>query len=484
MPIPKRKPDEDRNDFLSRCMSDSTMNKEYPESSQRYAVCLTSSKGSQEQQIKDAYYDNTFGSTEIITEDNFYIPKDSDYIDLGETTEEWDIAKERPGLWENIRKKKEREGKNYKPAKPGDPDRPTPDQLKRAQSKYKYKDIETNEIFLYDRMGVYRKNDRVLMYVGKAEDESTAVQYGKPPKNDPRKTPAPKKDQKKGSKKNKPDSAKDDKGNITFNESLTKRLQSLVTEHNKKDKGSKVTLGMLKAVYRRGAGAFSTSHAPKMSRDGWAIARVNAFLYLMRNGRPSNPNYKQDNDLLPKSHPRSTKAEYEDNSMQVSQIKKMHQQLMMLDKILDNISVDFEEWTKDKISKAEHFIQEIYDAVLYSKHEDDEEDTEEEGMQPELFERDDSPPQYGSEYQGRKVQLNKPFRTPDGPKKFSVYVKNEKGNVVKVNFGDPTTDIKRDDPARRKSFRARHRCDTDPGPRWKARFWSCRQWRSNKKVED
>jgi hypothetical protein len=81
----------------------------------------------------------------------------------------------------------------------------------------------------------------------------------------------------------------------------------------------------------------------------------------------------------------------------------------------------------------------------------------------------------GSEYQGRKVQLNKPFRTPDGPKKFSVYVKNEKGNVVKVNFGDPTTDIKRDDPARRRSFRARHKCDS-PGPKWKARYWSCKKW--------
>ena len=134
-----------------------------------------------------------------------------------------------------------------------------------------------------------------------------ALQYGKPGPNDPRKTLAPKKDQKKGSKKNKPDSAKDDKGKISLDESILKRLRSLVTEHNKKDKGSKVTIGMLKAVYRRGAGAFSTSHAPNMSRDGWAMARVNAFLYLMRNGRPSNPNYKQDNDLLPKGHPRSSK---------------------------------------------------------------------------------------------------------------------------------------------------------------------------------
>lgn len=80
-----------------------------------------------------------------------------------------------------------------------------------------------------------------------------------------------------------------------------------------------------------------------------------------------------------------------------------------------------------------------------------------------------------AEYQGRKVNLGKPFRTPDGPKKFSVYVKNDKGNVVKVNFGDPNMEIKKDDPARRRSFRARHNCD-NPGPRWKARYWSCKKW--------
>jgi hypothetical protein len=78
--------------------------------------------------------------------------------------------------------------------------------------------------------------------------------------------------------------------------------------------------------------------------------------------------------------------------------------------------------------------------------------------------------------------LNKPFRTPSGPKKFSVYTKNEKGNVVKVNFGDPNMEIKRDDPARRKNFRARHNC-ANPGPKWKARYWSCYQWRAGAPVK-
>jgi len=78
-----------------------------------------------------------------------------------------------------------------------------------------------------------------------------------------------------------------------------------------------------------------------------------------------------------------------------------------------------------------------------------------------------------SEYQGRKVTLNKP--SSGDVKKSKVYVKNEKGNVVKVNFGDPNMTIKKSDPARRKSFRARHNCE-NPGPKWMARYWSCKAW--------
>ena len=78
-----------------------------------------------------------------------------------------------------------------------------------------------------------------------------------------------------------------------------------------------------------------------------------------------------------------------------------------------------------------------------------------------------------AEYRGRSVKLGKPMR--GDVKKFKVYVKNDKGNVVKVNFGDPNMRIRKSNPARRRSFRARHRCDT-PGPRWKARYWSCRKW--------
>ena len=84
-----------------------------------------------------------------------------------------------------------------------------------------------------------------------------------------------------------------------------------------------------------------------------------------------------------------------------------------------------------------------------------------------------------AEYQGRKVKLGKP--TQGDVKKFKVYVKNPKGNVVKVDFGHggpgkgKGMSIKKSNPGARKSFRARHNCD-NPGPRHKARYWSCKKW--------
>ena len=78
-----------------------------------------------------------------------------------------------------------------------------------------------------------------------------------------------------------------------------------------------------------------------------------------------------------------------------------------------------------------------------------------------------------AKYQGRTVKLNSPMA--GDVKKSKVYVKGPKGNVVKVNFGDKNMRIKKNIPGRRKSFRARHNCE-NPGPKWKARYWSCRAW--------
>jgi len=90
-----------------------------------------------------------------------------------------------------------------------------------------------------------------------------------------------------------------------------------------------------------------------------------------------------------------------------------------------------------------------------------------------------------AEKKKNKAPLNKPFRLPKGSKKkFGVYVKNDKGNIVMVKFGDPNMSIKRDDPARRKAFRSRHSCDDNRGPKWKARYWSCKMWEAKKSVTD
>jgi hypothetical protein len=126
----------------------------------------------------------------------------------------------------------------------------------------------------------------------------------------------------------------------------------------------------------------------------------------------------------------------------------------------------------------------LYPLLVYIR--DHMELPEEEGIEEETYDGDEFFEQYGvmwfneddeideAEYQGRKVPLGKPMR--GDVKKFKVYVKDPKTkNVKKVNFGDPDMKIKKSNPARRRSFRARHNCD-NPGPRTKARYWSCRKW--------
>ena len=122
--------------------------------------------------------------------------------------------------------------------------------------------------------------------------------------------PAPKKDQITGSEKNPEGSAQGKTGGIVLNEATNKALENKVKEHNEKMKErnrpdwTRTSLGAVKSVYRRGAGAFSTSHRPGIGRAQWAMARVNAFLFLCRTGAPANPKYITDNDLLKPSHPK------------------------------------------------------------------------------------------------------------------------------------------------------------------------------------
>lgn len=133
--------------------------------------------------------------------------------------------------------------------------------------------------------------------------------------------------------------------------------------------------------------------------------------------------------------------------------------------------------SKTKDSKSS-FAEDVQDSLFISNSEYDDEWDEfctEISISGKVYDEDEN---VITANENKKVKLNKPFRTPGGPKKFSVYVKNDKGNVVKVNFGDPNMEIKRDNPERRKSFRARHNC-SNPGPRWKAKYWSCKMWSRN-----
>ena len=148
------------------------------------------------------------------------------------------------------------------------------------------------------------------------------------------------------------------------------------------------------------------------------------------------------------------KTEYKDSKQRVSIcLSRASTNSSLISKVQDNITATLVSWDDE----WDEFVEDNDDIVWF------------EGK-------------IQAETKGTKKTLNKPFRTPDGPKKFSVYVKNEKGNVVKVNFGDPNMEIKRDDPARRKSYRARHNCD-NPGPKWMANYWSCKMW-SRTNVSD
>lgn len=311
--------------------------------------------------------------------------------------------------------------------------------------------------------------------------------------------------------------------------SLTDSLKNKVKEHNEKVgnvSSKRTSVSVLRKVYKRGIGAYKTNPSsvrPSVSSpQQWAMARVNSFLRALRNGKYKSG--KHDTDLLPKSHPMSgpsgkdgrpkkaskeapegyhympdgklmkdsdhngaakCKAGMEDyifstpegarkKSIQIGFKGEIH-----TDEMADGTPMYFPGSSEDVFQKW--FNENDSHDASYNKPKsimssDYDDDLDRDGKEVDSF-------TFAAELK-KGVKLNKPFRTPKGPKKFSVYVKNEKGNVVKVNFGDPNMEIKRDDPDRRKSFRARHKCDTNPGPKYKARYWSCRMWESGESVKD
>ena len=273
---------------------------------------------------------------------------------------------------------------------------------------------------------------------------------------------------------------KDLAANIDFEIDEGYMLDEKIAGLVKKSEKSKVPYGILKKVYDRGMAAWRTGHRPGTTPQQWAFARVNSFL-------TGGGARKSDADLWSKASAAKKRkkesyeigVDYAKHTFSTTPGQDYNQTFKSKTANKQNITDWFERETTRKEyqdrykSNWEEKLKETYDRMLEKVCCDDCEDKYIENNS--LDE---------AEYEGRKVKLNDPFRLPSGSsKKFGVYVKNEKGNVIKVTFGDPNMEIKRDDPGRLKSFRARHNCD-NPGPKTKARYWSCFQWRKGAKVDN
>ena len=224
---------------------------------------------------------------------------------------------------------------------------------------------------------------------------------------------------------------------------LDEKIAGLV---NKSDKTG-VPYSILKKSYDRGMAAWKTGHRPGTTPQQWAFARVNSML----TGGKADPDLQKQAKKYKK---KSKSEEVTENAPDTSDAMKRY-----------------------KAGKAGFTDIAHLKAKGLIKRADG---TKRKSPKYEMNEWGEIDEQ--AEYDGRKVKLNNPTR--GDVKKYKVYVKNEKGKVIKIEFGDPNMEIKRDDPGRRKSFRARHRCDSDPAPKWTARYWSCKFWEKGKTVTD
>lgn len=256
-------------------------------------------------------------------------------------------------------------------------------------------------------------------------------------------------------------------------------LRNKMEAHNKKSK-HKVTMRMLQAVYDRGVGAYRTNPSsvrPNVkSPEQWAMARVNSFLKIVTGAKKAN----HDKDLLPASHPSSTKksvakARYA-NDIFTTEMEAVARSRDM--------GLEGKIHVHDYDGQAVYMPAESHEAYLAyygSKKEEDPSVDRIEALRAivaEVLKEEFSK----AEYQGEKVTLNKPRRIQGGNKKFEVFVMD--GDKVKrVTFGDPNMEIRRDDPKARANFRSRHSCDTKTD-RTTAGYWSCRMWEAGTSVSD
>ena len=386
-------------------------------------------------------------------------------------------------LWKNIHKKRQRikQGSGEKMRKVGDKGAPTPAQMKRAKG-------EEN----IEEMPYYRKiRDKIHQMVHPKGYERITQMYLDLRKKGKSATQAVGEIGRMVSGVEGRDVAyyinglvkkgklpKELAANVDFEIDEDYMLNEKIAGLVKKSQQTGVPYGILKKSYDRGLAAWRTGHRPGTTPQQWAFARVNSMLTggkadpdLQKQARASKKKKKKESYEIGEPYARHTFDVTPGQDYEQSVKSKVASE--------SNIQEWFErpstrkEYQERYKDEWEEKLQETYNRMRSKISKDDLEDKYIEKL--EIVE---------SEYQGRKVKLNDPFRLPSGSKKkFGVYVKNEKGNVVKVTFGDPNMEIKRDDPGRLKSFRARHNCD-NPGPKTKARYWSCFQWRKGAKVDN
>ena len=235
-------------------------------------------------------------------------------------------------------------------------------------------------------------------------------------------------------------------------ETINEEIEGL---KNKSEK-SGISYSILKQVYDRGIAAWRTGHRPGTTPQQWAFARVNSFI---TGGKTRTTT---DKDLWSKT--KTQKESY--TPMELALLEGGHEITAELQLAIDENSC----WKGYKqIGMKKKNGKKVPNCVPEETYHGDE-----------FFEAygilwfDEEETLSEAEYQGSKVTLGKPMQ--GDVKKFKVYVKDpETGNVKKVNFGDPNMRIRKSNPAARKSFRARHRCE-DPGPKTMARYWSCKKW--------
>ena len=385
-------------------------------------------------------------------------------------------------LWANIHKKRQRikQGSGEKMRKVGDKGAPTPAQMKRAQGE---ENIEEMPYYrkIYDKIHQithpkgYEKIMKMYVDLHKQGHKNPAQALGQMIRGVEARDIAFYINGliKKGKLPSKLAAKVDFEIDESFQ--LDEKIAGLV----KKSEKSGIAYGILKKVYDRGMAAWRTGHRPGTTPQQWGFARVNSFVTKSKGTWGG-----ADKDLASKA--RGSKKEsydigvdYAKHTFSTTPGQKYEQTFKSKKASEQNIK----DWFERKSTREEYQnrykenwkerLKETYNRMLEKVSCDD--------CNNKYIENDTLGE---AEYQGKKVKLNDPFRLPSGSnKKFGVYVKNEKGNIIKVTFGDPNMEIKRDDPGRRKSFRARHNCD-NPGPKTKARYWSCFQWRKGAKVDN